>query len=776
MGVLIPIISEFDAKGINKAIKRFEQLETTGEKAQFALQKAALPAIAALGALAVAGGVAVKAASDLAETQNKVAVVFGEASDEVLKFSESSAKALGQSRTEALAAASSFGTFGKAAGLAGKDLATFSTDFVALASDLASFNNTSPQDAINAIGSALRGEAEPLRRYGVLLNDASLRQAALSLGIYDGSGALTAQQKVLAAQKLIYDSTGDAQGDFARTSDGLANQSRILKATLADTTAQLGTALLPAVQAVLPYFVRLAEFASKNTEFITAMAIGIGILAVSILAANAALRVYNILSAITIAINKSMTTSFTTMNVAMNGSLIAMAAFAVATKASTDSGRKELGMLAILGPVVSSVANLYKQLTNDTKAVALVTDGATDSQREYTASLRAGKDAAFAATIAVTGLARAVSQTIRITEASDAAWLKSWDVIKTGTKEAVGGAATAVESFAKALKVGLNAELTDAKAALKDAEDAFNSFAASVAASVRAGLNFGAAFQLMTTASKDAASASEDVAKARDDLAKAIAGGDIEDVTKAQLALTAAQKADTAAALENKNTFMDRIAAQVQGVKDYAANLKTLLTRGLSQDALQLVLDSGAEAGAAIATELVNGTTEMITGPEGLNALVESANTAANEVGIQAAGKWYQAGKDSAKQMVDGIEAALIRMTPKLMAHMDAIAAKMKRTVDISVRVTEKVSRIVTTIEGGGIPKLAQGGIVNSPTLALIGERGPEAVIPLNRAGGMGTTININGVITEQAAGQAIVNALKRYNQTTGPISIQVAA
>jgi len=74
------------------------------------------------------------------------------------------------------------------------------------------------------------------------------------------------------------------------------------------------------------------------------------------------------------------------------------------------------------------------------------------------------------------------------------------------------------------------------------------------------------------------------------------------------------------------------------------------------------------------------------------------------------------------------------------------------------------------------IPMLADGGIVTGPTLAMIGERGPEAVIPLNRAGGMGTTINITGVLTEQAAGQAIVNALKRYNQTTGPISIAVAS
>ena len=75
----------------------------------------------------------------------------------------------------------------------------------------------------------MRGEAEPLRQYGVLLDDASLRQAALELGIISTTkNALTPQQKVLAAQALIYQQTGTAQGDFARTSDGLANKTRIL--------------------------------------------------------------------------------------------------------------------------------------------------------------------------------------------------------------------------------------------------------------------------------------------------------------------------------------------------------------------------------------------------------------------------------------------------------------------------------------------------------------------------------------------------------------------
>jgi hypothetical protein len=122
-----------------------------------------------------------------------------------------------------------------------------------LSADLASFNNTTPDEAINAIGSALRGEAEPLRKFGVLLNDATLKSAALELGIYSGSGALTAQQKILAAQKVIYEQTGDAQGDFERTSDGLANQQRILSAQFENVKTKIGEALLPAFQTLITF-------------------------------------------------------------------------------------------------------------------------------------------------------------------------------------------------------------------------------------------------------------------------------------------------------------------------------------------------------------------------------------------------------------------------------------------------------------------------------------------------------------------------------------------
>jgi len=185
---------------------------------------------AAAGAFAIKIGVdAVKAASDLNETVSKVGVLFGDGASEISKFAATAATKLGQTKQQALDAAATFATFGKAAGLSGQNLVDFSTGFTSLASDLASFNNTSPEQAINAIGSALRGEAEPLRAYGVLLDDASLRQAALELGITNTTkNALTPQQKVLAAQKLIYEQTGAAQGDFERTSDGLANLKLIM--------------------------------------------------------------------------------------------------------------------------------------------------------------------------------------------------------------------------------------------------------------------------------------------------------------------------------------------------------------------------------------------------------------------------------------------------------------------------------------------------------------------------------------------------------------------
>jgi hypothetical protein len=121
-----------------------------------------------------------------------------------------------------------------------------SKSLVMLASDLASFNNTSVDDALIALRSGLSGETEPLKRFGVALQDARLQEEALRLGlITTTSGVLPPAAKAQAAYNLIVHDTALAQGDMARTSEGLANQTRFLQADVTNFKATLGEALVP---------------------------------------------------------------------------------------------------------------------------------------------------------------------------------------------------------------------------------------------------------------------------------------------------------------------------------------------------------------------------------------------------------------------------------------------------------------------------------------------------------------------------------------------------
>ena len=261
---------KFD-KGIKKSAGGADTaMKTSGGSIMGTMKKIAGAAIAYFSIRAIAqfaSGV-IDAASDLQEAGTAVQEVFGDGYSTVRKFAEDAANSLGQSTLQALDAAKTFGVYGSAAGLAGEENAKFSTGLVTMASDLASFHNADPSDVIEAIGSGLRGEAVPLRKFGILLNEATLQTEAMKLGIYDGNGALTSQQKIMAANSAIMSQAGAATGDFARTQFGLANQQRILSANFTDFKASLGSVFLPLVQAgalvlnttLMPALKSLAEF------------------------------------------------------------------------------------------------------------------------------------------------------------------------------------------------------------------------------------------------------------------------------------------------------------------------------------------------------------------------------------------------------------------------------------------------------------------------------------------------------------------------------------
>ena len=248
---LLADVSNFST-GINTADTEAKGLSGKMEKYGKRMAAAFAVAAAAAGAMAVKIGLeSVKAASDLNEEVSKAEVIFGDVADEIKAFSKTADRALGLTQKEALSAASTFATFGKASGLAGKDLTSFSKGATTLAADLASFYNTNADEAITAIGAALRGESEPIRKYGVLLDDATLKAKAMEMGLYDGKGALDAQAKSLATYQVILDQTKDAQGDFSRTSDGLAAQQKILTAQLENLKTTMGTSLLPVAKEVI---------------------------------------------------------------------------------------------------------------------------------------------------------------------------------------------------------------------------------------------------------------------------------------------------------------------------------------------------------------------------------------------------------------------------------------------------------------------------------------------------------------------------------------------
>jgi hypothetical protein len=660
MAINVPIVTSFNGKGAEAAIKEFQNLTKASDKAAFAINKMALPAAIAFGAIVTGGYKAAQAASDFNETVSKSGIIFGTASTEIKKFADTAAASLGLSRQAALDAAATMGTFGKSAGLAGTDLSNFSIEMVKLSGDLASFHNANPADVALALGAALRGEAEPIRKFGVLLNDAAVKAQAMKMGLYDGTGALSAQAKVLATQKLILEQTSDAQGDFARTSTGAANQQRILSAQVDNAKVAIGQAFLPILEAVLPVLVNFATTIGNNTDAFIAFVAAIGTVAGAIVLAKAAMMLWKAASIITTAVNYALATSFTAVQISTGIGIIAVvagvAAFAAYTK-KMNAARKE--------------SDLLNQQT-------LIT---------------AGTIGASGALIGPKGFIGPELTADQLKER-----IKAFNDLDKNT----GAATKANYDYAKSLKEGLQEALKDANSALDDAKKALTDYADTVAQGLLDAFSF-----------KDAKTAGTDTGKG----------------------------------------FLSGLRDQVNGIKDYSNDIQKALNLGLSQDALAAVLAAGSEAGAAIAKELVKGGETAIFET---NALVDSANMAAQKVGINAATAWYQVGVDQAQKTVDGLQAEINKLTPKMMKQMDALANKLARTVDITVRVNEVVTRVT-----GGLSTPVAAPITQDISRQSVGDT---------------YNVTVNGGLDSSAQqGESVINAIRAFNRAAGPANITIA-
>jgi len=190
---------------------------------------------------------------DAIESDNLFEVSLGNMADSVRDWSEEVGNALGLSATEMRKNVGTIYNMTTSMGLAEDNALKMSKGVTLLANDMASFYNLSTDEAFSKINAGLTGETEPLKRLGILVDENTIKQVAYQQGIAQTGTELTQQQKVLARYCAILQQTGNAQGDLARTLDSPSNQLRQLKSQVQQLGIAFGNFFMPILQAVIPY-------------------------------------------------------------------------------------------------------------------------------------------------------------------------------------------------------------------------------------------------------------------------------------------------------------------------------------------------------------------------------------------------------------------------------------------------------------------------------------------------------------------------------------------
>lgn len=208
----------------------------------------------------VAGAtVAIKSASDLNETINKVDVAFKKDAQTVKDWSKTTIKSFGIAGSTAMEAASLFGDMGTSMGLSTKEASKMSMSLTGLAGDLASFKNIGIDQAQTALAAIFTGETESLKRLGIVMTQTNLERFAASKGIEKNIKDMTEAEKVQLRYAYVMEKTKNAQGDFARTSEGTANQMRMFGEQMKELGEQFGLILLPYVNKAIGFLSDLVK-------------------------------------------------------------------------------------------------------------------------------------------------------------------------------------------------------------------------------------------------------------------------------------------------------------------------------------------------------------------------------------------------------------------------------------------------------------------------------------------------------------------------------------
>jgi hypothetical protein len=734
----VTISGDYTDKEIKKAIRDLDSLRTDADKTSgkfgdmSKMAKVAGAAIAAGLAVGAAAAVsftkdAVMAASNLAESQSKVGVVFGQQAQLVQNWAKNSALAFGQTEQQALEAAGTYGNLFQAFGLTQTAAREMSMTMVELAADLASFNNTSIDDAIEALRSGLSGETEPLKRFGIALNDARMKQEALALGIYDGNGALTAAQKAQAAYAVILNDTTLAQGDFERTSGGLANSLRIVEAQVKNLQTEFGTGFLESLIDVTNQSDDLKASLEDLRPTFREAGQNAGDLALGAL---------------------QVTSNFYSMSRAImsgNWDLVRRMLFA------TNEELVTLNQEALVG---ADSLSYYTARGSEMEA----------QLRANSAALRATAAATRDATGATLGLAEAQGQSntrfqILAQLNKDPRWqdYKERMAANEQATRSMGGAASSTKqsmaelrsemekTFTQSMRDAIT-ETTDSLAkGLESAKDKVTDFARNMQSTILQGFGIGKSFE-----------------------------GALNEEGKV-----------------NASAWIQAVDAEVAKWEWFGNVLQAVRGPGndpARQALAEYLAGEGADKGGVMGQALIdNGL--IVTMAEKMQLVRDQAGIVAQNMvpeflkaGVDSAQNTYDGFKLAAGKGGPVYEA--------LQGLMDRLAASMRRETTITVTtINRQINEVIGSFGYGG-PR-AMGGPVAADTAYLVGERGPELFVPdvsgsivpnggspssTGAVAGGGITLNVYaGMGTDGGdVGRQIVDALRQYERRNGPVPITV--
>jgi hypothetical protein len=728
----------------------------------------------------------VKAAGDLEQSIGGTAAVFGSAAGSVDEFAKSAADVVGLSENAARVLTSRLGASLKGAGLSAEEAAKQSIFLTKTGADLAATLGGNTNDAVSALGSALRGEFDPLERFGIALKASEINAKAVSMGLAKSESSVDAYAKGQATLALVTERSAFAQGQMAREANTAQGQQQRAAAAMEDTSAALGKSLLPVYVQIQKTLVLVAEAfgmlpgpVQTGLIALTGVALVGPKLVAGFTAATAAVKAAGTAMADTAV--KAISTQG------------AIASMNISTSAASGGAAAAAGGMSLLGPAVLAVGAAaviggiaYKAYSDEQAAVKKDIDALIPTFNELNGAMTANTQTTVGAILASKNQIDNLNKAgITVAQFSDVIDDNRDSLVEQGFVEAtlqlqMEGVTGATEDRIKTIREAggaqneLIARLIETKAAdkglietLYNSIDAYNQQQETIRQlNIQKGLNEGKTL--------DQAEAEADLKVQLDAVAESLKEqyDALKDVYDLNISNTEAQIATREALVEYNKSLSDGSLTADERTKKELALEKAILK------------EAEAAVAAAEANAILNGSS-LAAGEGHLiqsQKLKELAGTLAPDSPLR------KRIEDMSLQLfLLGLQNPQIKI--RIEAELDLDRAKGRLMSLLNLQGVKLSAFEMQALFG----EMWTGGPVDAGTPYMVGEKGPELFIPSgygkivdafstnkallsNAGGGMGSggggnvTINVNVSPTadKAAIGQTIVEAISSYERRSG--------